>query len=66
MNGTPWSPNTDDLRRILDLLHSSQSSDNEVQRQVQLKLQHLNQFPDFHNYLGKIYSTRDLNISRVN
>ena len=52
MNG--WSPNTDDLRRILDLLQSSQSSDNEVQRQVQARLQHLNQYHDFHNYLGKL------------
>ena len=55
MNGTSqgWIPNREDLLRILDLLHSSQSSDNEVQRQVQARLTHLNQFPDFHNYLGK-------------
>ena len=59
MNG--WSPNPNDLRTILELLHSSQSADNEVQRQVQERLQQLNQYPDFHYYLGfnhsKIRST---------
>ena len=50
MNG--WSPNPNDLRTILELLHSSQSADNEVQRQVQERLQQLNQYPDFHYYLG--------------
>ena len=50
MNG--WTPNPNDLRQILELLHSSQTADNEVQRQVQEKLQQLNQYPDFHYYLG--------------
>ena len=51
MNG--WTPNPNDLRQILELLHSSQTADNEVQRQVQEKLQQLNQYPDFHYYLGQ-------------
>ena len=55
MNG--WSPNPNDLRTILELLHSSQSADNEVQRQVQERLQQLNQYPDFHYYLG-LYNKR--------
>jgi len=54
MNG--WSPNPNDLRTILELLHSSQSADNEVQRQVQERLQQLNQYPDFHYYLAIILS----------
>ena len=56
MNGPAdgsWTPNDNDLRAILDLLHNSQSSDNEVHRQVQQRLQELNNYPDFHNYLGK-------------
>ena len=55
MNGAAdgsWTPNDNDLRAILDLLHNSQSSDNEVHRQVQQRLQELNNYPDFHNYLG--------------
>ena len=54
MNG--WTPNPNDLRQILELLHSSQTADNEVQRQVQEKLQQLNQYPDFHYYLAIILS----------
>ena len=54
MNG--WTPNPNDLRQILELLHSSQTADNEVQKQVQEKLQQLNQYPDFHYYLAIILS----------
>ncbi|CAG5094261.1 Oidioi.mRNA.OKI2018_I69.XSR.g13398.t1.cds [Oikopleura dioica] len=59
MNGPAdgsWTPNDNDLRAILDLLHNSQSSDNEVHRQVQQRLQELNNYPDFHNYLAIILS----------
>ncbi|CBY08006.1 unnamed protein product [Oikopleura dioica] len=55
--GGSWTPNDNDLRAILDLLHNSQSSDNEVHRQVQQRLQELNNYPDFHNYLAIILSS---------
>ena len=63
MNG--WSPNPNDLRTILELLHSSQSADNEVQRQVQERLQQLNQYPDFHYYLGFNHSKFDRPIKKI-
>ncbi|KAF6017120.1 TNPO1 [Bugula neritina] len=48
---TMWAPKEDGLRQIIELLKESQSSDTAVQRQVQQKLEELNKFPDFNNYL---------------
>jgi hypothetical protein len=46
-----WQPDQAGLTQILQLLKESQSPVNEVQRAVQEKLESLNQFPDFNNYL---------------
>lgn len=46
-----WTPQEDGLRQILTLLKESQSPDTATQRAVQLKLEQLNKFPDFNNYL---------------
>ncbi|XP_045481488.1 transportin-1 isoform X1 [Harmonia axyridis] len=46
-----WSPQEDGLREILTLLKESQSPDTATQRAVQQKLEELNKFPDFNNYL---------------
>ncbi|XP_052892868.1 transportin-1 isoform X1 [Anopheles moucheti] len=46
-----WEPQPDGLSQIITLLKQSQSKDNMVQRAVQLKLEELNQYPDFNNYL---------------
>jgi len=41
----------DDLHQILLLLRQSQSPDTQIQRQVQARLESLNQYPDFNKYL---------------
>lgn len=41
----------DDLQQILILLRQSQSPDTQIQRQVQARLESLNQYPDFNKYL---------------
>ncbi|XP_071849376.1 transportin-1-like [Apostichopus japonicus] len=46
-----WQPDQAGLQQILQLLRESQSPDTETQRAVQQKLEDLNQFPDFNNYL---------------
>ncbi|XP_071494400.1 transportin-1-like [Diadema antillarum] len=46
-----WQPDSKGLEQILQLLKESQSPDTEIQRTVQQKLESLNQFPDFNNYL---------------
>ncbi|EFX73484.1 hypothetical protein DAPPUDRAFT_307700 [Daphnia pulex] len=46
-----WSPQEDGLCQILQLLKESQSPDNATQRAVQQKLEELNKYPDFNNYL---------------
>ncbi|WAR22767.1 TNPO1-like protein [Mya arenaria] len=46
-----WQPEENGLRQILQLLKESQSPDNATQRAVQQKLEELNKFPDFNNYL---------------
>ncbi|CAG9759260.1 unnamed protein product [Ceutorhynchus assimilis] len=46
-----WTPQEDGLREILTLLRESQSPDTATQRAVQQKLEELNKFPDFNNYL---------------
>lgn len=46
-----WQPDQDGLQQIIQLLKESQSPNTEVQRAVQQKLESLNQFPDFNNYL---------------
>jgi len=46
-----WQPNSSGLAQIIQLLKESQSPDTETQRQVQEKLEELNKFPDFNNYL---------------
>ncbi|XP_053555682.1 transportin-1 [Bombina bombina] len=46
-----WKPDEHGLQQILQLLKESQSPDTSTQRSVQQKLEQLNQFPDFNNYL---------------
>ncbi|ETN63269.1 importin beta-2 [Anopheles darlingi] len=46
-----WEPSADGLNQIITLLKQSQSTDNAMQRSVQMKLEELNQYPDFNNYL---------------
>jgi len=46
-----WQPAPEGLAQILQLLKQSQSPDTATQREVQQKLELLNQFPDFNNYL---------------
>jgi len=46
-----WQPSQDGLQQILQLLKESQSPDTATQREVQAKLEQLNQYPDFNNYL---------------
>lgn len=46
-----WQPDSSGLEQIIQLLKESQSPDTEIQRQVQHKLDQLNQYPDFNNYL---------------
>ena len=47
-----WQPGqADDLQQILTLLRQSQSPDTQIQRQVQARLQSLDQYPDFNKYL---------------
>ncbi|XP_015118772.2 transportin-1 [Diachasma alloeum] len=46
-----WQPQEEGLRQILTLLQESQSPDTATQRAVQQKLEELNKFPDFNNYL---------------
>jgi len=46
-----WQPAQDGLAQILQLLKESQSPDTATQREVQQKLEQLNNYPDFNNYL---------------
>ncbi|XP_052073845.1 transportin-1-like isoform X1 [Mytilus californianus] len=46
-----WQPEENGLQQILQLLKESQSPDNATQRNVQQKLEELNKYPDFNNYL---------------
>ncbi|KAJ8309625.1 hypothetical protein KUTeg_012832 [Tegillarca granosa] len=46
-----WQPEETGLRQILQLLKESQSPDTATQRNVQQKLEELNKYPDFNNYL---------------
>ncbi|ELU00071.1 hypothetical protein CAPTEDRAFT_126125 [Capitella teleta] len=46
-----WQPEETGLQQILQLLRESQSPDTNTQRLVQQKLEELNNFPDFNNYL---------------
>ena len=46
-----WQPDQQGLEQILQLLKESQSPNTETQKSVQQKLESLNQFPDFNNYL---------------
>ncbi|GBP84814.1 Transportin-1 [Eumeta japonica] len=46
-----WKPEEEGLKQILTLLKESQSPDNATQRAVQQKLEELNKYPDFNNYL---------------
>lgn len=50
----------DDLQQILTLLRQSQSPDTQTQRQVQARLESLNQYPDFNKYLVYIL-TKSIN-----
>ncbi|KAG7273729.1 hypothetical protein CRUP_001809 [Coryphaenoides rupestris] len=46
-----WKPDGQGLQQILQLLRESQSPDTTTQRSVQQRLEQLNQYPDFNNYL---------------
>lgn len=46
-----WQPQEEGLRQILLLLKESQSPDTATQLTVQQKLEELNKYPDFNNYL---------------
>lgn len=46
-----WQPQEEGLHQILTLLKESQSPDTATQRAVQQKLEELNKYPDFNNYL---------------
>uniref|UniRef100_A0A8C4H3T7 Transportin-1 n=1 Tax=Dicentrarchus labrax TaxID=13489 RepID=A0A8C4H3T7_DICLA len=46
-----WKPDEQGLQQILQLLKESQSPDTSTQRSVQQRLEQLNQYPDFNNYL---------------
>uniref|UniRef100_A0A8B9G7F0 Uncharacterized protein n=1 Tax=Amazona collaria TaxID=241587 RepID=A0A8B9G7F0_9PSIT len=46
-----WKPDEQGLKQILQLLKESQSPDTTTQRAVQQKLEQLNRYPDFNNYL---------------
>ncbi|XP_041357123.1 transportin-1-like [Gigantopelta aegis] len=46
-----WQPEESGLGQILQLLKQSQSPDTATQRAVQQKLEELNRYPDFNNYL---------------
>uniref|UniRef100_A0A915KY87 Transportin-1 n=1 Tax=Romanomermis culicivorax TaxID=13658 RepID=A0A915KY87_ROMCU len=47
-----WQPQEQELAQVLQLLKESQSSDTSVQRQGQQKLEQLNKYPTFSNYLA--------------
>lgn len=49
--GHEWKPQQEGLQQIIQLLKESQSIDNAVQKNVQKKLEELNKYPDFNNYL---------------
>ncbi|XP_043231916.1 transportin-1-like [Amphibalanus amphitrite] len=46
-----WQPNEDGLKQILQLLKESQSPNTETQAAVQRRLEELNKYPDFNNFL---------------
>lgn len=46
-----WQPTQDGLDQILLLLRQSQSTDIQTQNHVQQRLEDLNQFREFNNYL---------------
>ncbi|KAG7491429.1 hypothetical protein MATL_G00003430 [Megalops atlanticus] len=46
-----WQPDEQGLQQVLQLLKDSQSPNTATQRAVQEKLEQLNQYPDFNNYL---------------
>ncbi|XP_076853365.1 transportin-2 isoform X3 [Brachyhypopomus gauderio] len=50
-SGMEWQPDEQGLQQVLQLLKDSQSPNTATQRAVQQKLEQLNQFPDFNNYL---------------
>ncbi|CAG0915333.1 unnamed protein product [Notodromas monacha] len=49
--GFTWQPDTNGLAQILELLKQSQASNNDIQQAVRHKLEELNRYPDFNNYL---------------
>ncbi|XP_037821481.1 transportin-1-like [Lucilia sericata] len=46
-----WEPQADGLQQIIGILKESQSPDTATQLAVHMKLEELNQYPDFNNYL---------------
>lgn len=46
-----WQPQEEGLRQIIQLLKESQSPDTNTQRAIHQKMEELNKYPDFNNYL---------------
>lgn len=51
-----WQPEQQGLDQILQLLRQSQSPDIQTQNHVQQRLEELNNFPNFSNYLVFVLS----------
>lgn len=51
-----WQPTQEGLDQILQLLRQSQSTDVQTQNHVQQRLEELNHYPDFNNYLVFVLS----------
>lgn len=51
-----WQPDPNGLSQIVQLLRESQSPDTATQRAVEQKLEALNQYPDFNNYLIFVFT----------
>ena len=55
-----WIPDNNGLEQIISLLKDSQSLDNTLHAAVHLKLDSLNQYPDFNKYLIFILTQLDI------
>lgn len=49
-----WQPDQQELEQILQLIRQSKSEDVATQNYVQRRLEELNNFPNFNNYLAFI------------
>ncbi|CAI8013786.1 Transportin-1 [Geodia barretti] len=51
-----WQPDPGSLQQIMHLLKESQSPDTKTQQELKPKLEALNQYPDFNNYLVYVFT----------